>query len=178
MHRVITINDIEPGESFGFAAIDWTLLDKTAGKALCLMTGQTGPLPFDSGAKNDYVASSLRFYLEQHFLKILLANGAKQGDFISLQLDLSRDGERDPVILEAGIGLLSWRQCQKYQNRIPKTGNEWFWTCTKSAGIHGDGVLACPGVIKDAFGYFRGNDAKVSVRPVICLRNDVFVEGL
>lgn len=68
MHNVVTISEIQPGEQFRWSAIDGTLIDSTEHKVLCLMTTLAGPMPFDASAKADYRSSSLRNWLEHHFL--------------------------------------------------------------------------------------------------------------
>lgn len=180
MKNVTTLADLKPGRNFLFAAIHWTLLDKTEEKALCLMLDQSGPIQFDEGAGSDYRAASLRTYLEGHFMKILLNNGARKIDFLPLQMDLSRDGEKNAIVMDAGIGLLSWRQLCKYQAIIPRSSESygWFWTCTQSAGILGPGLIGSPCHLHPAFGYFQAHMDGLFIRPAICLRPDVFVTGV
>lgn len=171
MRAVMTVKELSPGALFRFAAIDWVLLDQAEGKSLCLMATQMGPHDFDAQGNSDYIRSSLRSWLEQHFLKILLVNGARRDDLLPLLLDM---GNEKIVTAQSGVGILSFRQCRKYVEFIPRT-KDWYWTLTQSDGIYGPGLKCAAGDPCGGYAYYGPHSGGVFVRPAICLRPDAFV---
>lgn len=120
------LKDITPGEVFTYAGYEWIKLEE---EGLCLMEDILEERAFDKES-NDWRKSGLREYLDEDFYKMLIANGAKEENFLLFEIDLTADdGMKDYGKSEDYIGLLTV-DLYRSNRHLLKPLESWWWLAT------------------------------------------------
>mgnify|MGYP004660834481 CR=1 FL=1 len=81
----------DPRQEFTMGGIAWTVIQAGADWVKCITSDCVAKGAFDTGNKNNFSASSLRYYLNGEFLNRLIQAGAPEEMFEDFIIDLTAD---------------------------------------------------------------------------------------
>jgi hypothetical protein len=175
-NNLVRLEEIAVGGKFTYAGYDWVkLAEPFDGASPCLTAESVGDRAFDTKNHNDWRKSSLRKWLNDEFLKKLIANGAAAADFADVVSDLTADdGMTDYGEATDKIALLSCDLYRRYRAVIPALDDWWWtltpWTCLASYSYYVRRVNAS-GALLSSIAY-SGIDG---VRPLCNLKSEILV---
>ena len=161
----------EPKQEFIMGGIAWTVIQTGMDWVKCIASDCVEEGAFDEGNENDFVVSSLRAYLNDEFLRRLIAAGAPEEMFEYFNIDLTADdGLREYDGDCVRIGLITCEEYRLLRGNIPVLSNRWWWTATADSPIN-------PFVRSvDSYGVLRCNWAysgSGGVRPLCVLKSEI-----
>lgn len=129
--KKIELRKVPCGETFTAFGEEFVVLDHVDGGVLSLRKSIWKDAPFDTDAKNDLSGASILRLLNSEYKGLLVKNGATDGDFLPLTIDLkATDGTRAyGYVTGSNVGLLTLEQYGKYKDIIPQTDG-WWWLAT------------------------------------------------
>lgn len=166
------LKEIKPGEIFKFGGYEWIKLEQ---EGFCLMKGFLMKRAFDEDC-NDWRKSELRKYLDKDFYKMLIANGAKEEDFLLFEIDLTADdGTKDYDKSDDYIGLLT-ADLYRSNRHLLKPLESWWWLATPYSCLTSNSYFVrcvyTSGTLSSNSAYY----AVLGVRPLCKLSDDTLVE--
>ena len=137
MTRKMRLSDIAVGKNFEIWGHVYTVLDCNDKGIFVLETETVCEMPFREDevdykvAPNDFRDSSVRTYLEGHYLAKLMIAGAKlDRDILEMELDLKCTlGQHEYGVARGHAGLLTLEQYGKYYDIIPRIDTD-YWLAT------------------------------------------------
>jgi hypothetical protein len=118
-------------QEFVMGGIAWTIIQTGEDWVKCIASDCVEERAFDEGNKNDFVASSLRVYLNGEFLRRLIKAGAPKEMFRYFDIDLTADdGLKNCENIFTRIGLITCEQYRLLRGNIPALPDRWWWTAT------------------------------------------------
>ena len=137
MTRKMRLSDVAVGKNFEIWGHVYTVLDCNDKGIFVLETETVCEMPFREDevdykvAPNDFRDSSVRAYLEGHYLAKLMIAGAKlDRDILEMELDLKCTlGQHEYGVARGHAGLLTLEQYGKYYNIIPRIDTT-YWLAT------------------------------------------------
>lgn len=137
MMKKIKLVDVPFGKDFEIWGHAYTVLDGDDKGVFVLEADTVCEMPFREDevdykvAPNDFRDSSVRAYLEGHYLAKLMIAGAKlDRDILEMELDLKCTlGQHEYEVARSHAGLLTLEQYGKYYDIIPKIDTT-YWLAT------------------------------------------------
>lgn len=137
MTRKMRLSDVAVGKNFEIWGHMYTVLDSDDKGIFVLEADAVCEMPFREDevdynvAPNDFRDSSVRAYLEGHYLAKLMIAGAKlDRDILEMELDLKCTlGQHEYEVARGHAGLLTLDQYGKYYDIIPKIDTP-YWLVT------------------------------------------------
>lgn len=175
--KMAAVGTFGEGSVFTYGGIRWILLEHARNTALCLAVDLLlDEKPFDTGGSNDWAGSSLRAYLNDDFIKELVAAGADADAFVEMVVDLtSDDGLDDYGTDRCKIALISDAQYRRFRKIIPNVNN-WWWTITPfSTAKNGYSRYARYVFTSGALSYGNAWGGDGGVRPLCNLKSSIMV---
>lgn len=166
----------EPKQEFTMGGINWTVIQTGADWVRCIASDCIGERAFDEGNGNDFVASSLRIYLNGEFLRHLIKAGAPEEMFEYFNINLTADdGLKNYNDDRVRIGLITCEEYRLLRSNIPALPDRWWWTATPDSPINSFVRIVYPdGSLNSGYAY-RGN---YDVRPLCNLKSEILVSYL
>lgn len=128
------IANLVPGKVFTYAKERFVVLEQTSRGVFVLLEQNTESIPFHNGndePRNDYRKSSLKQYIENEWLRKLIANGADEADMLDFTVDLCEtDGSKAYGVIEVKAAPLTLTQYGKYKDIIPFAEDDGWWLVT------------------------------------------------
>lgn len=175
--KTAAVGTLGAGSVFTYGGIRWIILEHARGAALCLAVDLLpDEKPFDTEGSNDWAGSSLRAYLNDDFIKELVAAGADADAFAEMVVDLtSDDGLEDYGTDRCKIALISDAQYRRFRKIIPNANN-WWWTITpfstaKNGYSRDARYVNTSGALYNYYAW-RGD---IGVRPLCNLKSSIMV---
>lgn len=166
----------EPKQEFTMGGIAWTVIQTGADWVKCITSDCVEKRAFDEGNKNDFAASSLRFYLDVEFLRRLIRAGAPKEMFEYFNIDLTADdGLKNYCGTYVRIGLITCEEYRILRGNILALPGCWWWTATPDSPINNfvryvnsDGTL----------NYDNAYNGNYGVRPLCNLKSEILASYL
>lgn len=178
--------NIVAGKVFTYAKERFVVLEQTSRGVFVLLEQNTESVPFHDGndePRNDYRKSSLKQYIENDWLRKLIANGADEADMLDFTVNLCEtDGSKAYGVIEVKAAPLTLAQYGKYKDIIPFAEDDGWWLVTPlwgpwlrspyTSGTNGAWLVNSSGAahnddVSDSYG----------VRPVLLLSSDLLVSA-
>ena len=161
----------KPKQEFMMGGIAWTIIQTGADWVKCITSECVEERAFDTGDKNDFSISPLRYYLNGEFLRRLIQAGAPEEMFEYFDIDLTADdGLKNYGVDHVRIGLITCEEYRLLRDNIPALPDRWWWTATADSPIN-------PFVRSvDSYGVLRCNWAysgSGGVRPLCVLKSEI-----
>ena len=137
MMKKMKLVDVPFGKNFKIWGHEYTVLDSDDNGIFVLEADAVCEKPFREDevdynvAPNDFRDSSVRAYLEGHYLAKLMIAGAKlDRDILEMELDLKCTlGQHEYEVARGHAGLLTLEQYGKYYDIIPRIDTD-YWLAT------------------------------------------------
>lgn len=166
----------KPKQEFTMGGIAWTVIQTGTDWVKCIASDCVEKRAFDEGNKTDFVASSLRAYLNGEFLRRLIKAGAPEEMFEYFDINLTADdGLKNYGGDRVRIGLITCEEYRLLRGNIPALPDRWWWTATPDSPINSfvRRVLSV-GSLNYNNAYYGSN----GVRPLCNLKSEILVSYL
>lgn len=165
------LKEIKVGEVFNYGGYEWIKLEQ---EGLCLMEDILEERAFDKKC-NDWRKSELREYLDEDFYKMLIANGAKEEDFLLFEIDLTADdGMKDYGKSEDYIGLLT-ADLYRSNRHLLKPLESYWWLATPYSCLASNSYFVRCVNLPGTLGNNSAYDGYAGVRPLCNLSSETLV---
>lgn len=177
------IGELNPGQTFHAAEIEWTVLQHYKGitgtpiVTYVVSRDIVERRPFDTKNGNNLGESTLLAYLNGEFLR-RLEDSFGAGTIAGQHVDLtSEDGLKDNGSVKTKVGLLDLDEYRRYRDMLPALGDhKWWWLATpyssKQTGYASD---VCCVYSRGTIGYCVADDADGGVRPAFWVVSSITV---
>lgn len=171
------IEELEVGQVFEYGKFEWIKLDDTENGVLAITRDELPDTRKFDEDTNDWRESSLRNWLNENFLYVLIDNGAEE-DFLELERDLTADdGMKDYGRVSDRLSLITCEEYRKYRNLIPPINN-WWWTLTPYSCLE-DYSYSVRYVSADgSLDWGHARSGYYGVRPLCNLKSEILVSTI
>ena len=186
MMKKMKLADVPFGKNFEIWGHVYTVLDSDDKGVFVLETETVCEMPFREDevdynvAPNDFRDSSVRAYLEGHYLAKLMIAGAKlDRDILEMELDLKCTlGQHEYGVARGHAGLLTLEQYGKYYDIIPRIDTD-YWLATPgktpSRSPYTDDTSSVWSVYSNGYYHYWYYDSTCGVRPALTLSPSLLV---
>lgn len=177
------IGELNPGQTFHAAEIEWTVLQHYKGitgtpiVTYVVSRDIVERRPFDTKNGNNLGESTLLAYLNGEFLR-RLEDSFGAGTIAGQHVDLtSEDGLKDNGSVKTKVGLLDLDEYRRYRDMLPALGDhKWWWLATPYSGKQtGYAYDVCCVYSRGTIGYCGADDADGGVRPAFWVVSSITV---
>lgn len=177
------IGELNPGQTFHAAEIEWTVLQHYKGitgtpiVTYVVSRDIVERRPFDTKNGNNLGESTLLAYLNGEFLR-RLEDSFGAGTIAGQHLDLtSEDGLKDNGSVKTKVGLLALDEYRRYRDMLPALGDhKWWWLATPYSGKQTEHASdVCCVCARGTIGYSVADDTDGGVRPAFWVASSTTV---
>ena len=165
----IQLSTLKQGDTFDIDGHEWIILEQRGNETFCLSNEcLVNNSKFDEDGSSNWKESSLRDYLNGHWLKRYMDKNMLN----EFKRDLTKDdGTNWGDICFDYISLLSCDEYRKYRRFIPKVG-KWYWTITSRSTDKLNRIRCVNdlGMLENTYAGTYGG-----VRPCVCFNSAVMV---
>ncbi|MEG0900273.1 MAG: DUF6273 domain-containing protein [Oscillospiraceae bacterium] len=177
----VQLDTVIAGERFVYGGLEFVVLEHTAYGTVAIAANCVCARPFDnwnSGNEthNDWGTSTLKKWLNDEFLKVLLQEGATESAFSPMIFDLTaKDGSDEYETDGSKVGLLDVGNYMEYRRLLPCVYIKW-WLIAPNSTETSDHSYNARSV--DPIGTLNATSpcfSSVGVRPLCTLQSSTLV---
>ena len=166
----------EPKQEFTMGGIAWTVIQTGTDWVKCITSECVEKGAFDTGNKNNFFASSLRYYLNGEFLNRLIQAGVPEEMFEDFVIDLTADdGLKDYGGDRVRIGLITCEEYRLLRGNIPALPGHLWWTVTADSPVN---FLVRYVYLDGSLGGCQACDVGEGIRPICVLKSELLASYL
>ena len=162
-------------QKFTMGGIDWTVIQTDRYWVKCITSECVEKRGFDGENNNNFADASIKAYLNDEFLRRMLAAGVPLAMFEFLCVDLSNEDNGYKVDYGNSlvrIGLITRDEYRRLCNNIPQCRNSW-WTATPGTSIKNSVRCVMSDNSKTTFSDITACASDVGVRPICRLNSEI-----
>lgn len=167
-------------QKFTMGGIDWTVIQTDRYWVKCITSECVEKRGFDGENNNNFADASIKAYLNDEFLRRMLAAGVPLEMFEFLCVDLSNEDNGYKVDYGNSlvrIGLITCDEYRRLRNNIPQCRNSW-WTATPGTSIKNSVRCVMSDNSKTTFSDITACAGDVGVRPICKFNSEILASYL